>query len=379
MDNDAHYVDSFNREILIFFKNAARITFREPAKALFFLRTLWWQKRAADKRHRWQGEGLHVPPFLILSLTTKCNLHCAGCVSFSQQKHRAAASELADDRLRSLISEAHQLGVSAVILAGGEPLMRKEVLSITRDFPSMVFPLITNGTLINDAVLRQFGKQRNVIPILSIEGDGSATDARRGTGIYKRLQIAMEKMRAAHVFFGCSLTLTSANAETIANPHFIKDLVDAGARLFLLLEYVPFDERTTSWILTEEQRVHLRQQIEVFRSQFPALFIAIPGDEEQYGGCLAAGRGFVHISAGGDVEPCPASPFSDASIATQPLKEALRSDLLQAIRQQDGALTETAGGCALWTQREWVRSLLPVNQRIAMRVAATAKQMPEQL
>jgi len=98
------------------------------------------------------------------------------------------------------VSEAQQLGVSAILLAGGEPLIRKELLTITRDFPSIIFPLITNGTLIDETVIRQFKEQRNVIPIISIEGDECETDERRGAGIYKRLQGVMEKMRAEGIF-----------------------------------------------------------------------------------------------------------------------------------------------------------------------------------
>ncbi|MGZ4883222.1 MAG: radical SAM protein, partial [Halobacteriota archaeon] len=175
MEQDTNYINILNRAITVFFKDAARITLREPSKALFFIRTMWWQRRAAQKRQRWQNENLHVPPFLIMSVTNKCNLRCKGCVAFAHREHRPAARELSAHRLRDLVSEAQQLGVSAILLAGGEPLIRKELLTITRDFPSIVFPLITNGTLIDETVMRQFKEQRNVIPIISIEGDECET------------------------------------------------------------------------------------------------------------------------------------------------------------------------------------------------------------
>ncbi|MGZ4903778.1 MAG: radical SAM/SPASM domain-containing protein [Halobacteriota archaeon] len=368
MEQGSDYTNILNRAITVFFKDAVRITLNNPSKAIFFLRTMWWQKRAAQTRQRWLNENLHVPPFLIMSVTNKCNLRCKGCIAFAHQGSRSAARELSEDRLRDLVSEAHQLGVSGIILAGGEPLVRKELLTITRDFPSIVFPLITNGTLIDETVLRQFKEQQNVIPLISIEGDEYNTDGRRGAGIYKRLQGIMAKLRTEGIFFGCSLTLTRSNIETITDTSFVKDLVEAGTRLFLLLEYVAFEEETEDWVLTDEQRDHLRQKVEAFRTQLPALFIAIPGDEEQYGGCLSAGRGFVHISAGGDVEPCPATPFSDASVQKTSLREALQSDLLQAIREQHNSLNETEGGCALWTEREWVRSLLPPKESVTIPV-----------
>ncbi|MGZ4881634.1 MAG: radical SAM/SPASM domain-containing protein [Halobacteriota archaeon] len=368
MEHDSDYTSTLNRAITVFFKDAVRITLNNPSKALFFLRTIWWQKRAALRRQNWLKEDVHVPPILILSVTDKCNLRCKGCIAFAHQGHRSATRELSEDRLRSLVSEAHQLGVSGIILAGGEPLIRKELLTITRDFPSIVFPLITNGTLINEAIISQLKEQQNVIPIISIEGDEWDTDERRGAGIYQRLKGIMATLRAEGIFFGCSLTLTRSNVATITDANFVKGLVDVGARLFLLLEYVAFEEGTDDWVVTDEQRRHLQQKIETFRSQLPALFIAIPEDEEQYGGCLSAGRGFVHINAGGDVEPCPATPFSDASVQKLSLKEALQSNLLRTIRQQGLSLNESEGGCALWTEREWVRSLLPPQDSITIPV-----------
>jgi MoaA/NifB/PqqE/SkfB family radical SAM enzyme len=98
-----------------------------------------------------------------------------------------------------------------------------------------------------------------------------------------------------------------------------------------------------------------------FRSKFPTLFIAVPGDEEEVGGCLSAGRGFVHISAEGNVGPCPFAPYSDTNLRDLSLQEALQSDFMKAIRENSEQLHETEGGCALWLKREWVKSLLQRN------------------
>jgi MoaA/NifB/PqqE/SkfB family radical SAM enzyme len=93
-----------------------------------------------------------------------------------------------------------------------------------------------------------------------------------------------------------------------------------------------------------------------FRKKFSAVFIALPWDEEEIGGCLSAGRGFVHISAEGNVEPCPFVPYSDTNLKDVSLKEALQSKMLSVIRENHTQLQETHG-CALWERREWVMSL----------------------
>ena len=91
------------------------------------------------------------------------------------------------------------------------------------------------------------------------------------------------------------------------------------------------------------------------------MFIAVPGDEEEIGGCISAGKGFVHVSADGNIEPCPFAPYSDTNLRDSSLKEALQSEFLRTIRQNHEQLMETEGGCALWVKREWVRSLLRGN------------------
>ena len=128
--------------------------------------------------------------------------------------------------------------------------------------------------------------------------------------------------------------------------------------MFFFVEYTPVTEDTEDWLLTEEQRASLLNLRDSFRSDHKALFIAIPGDEDEIGGCLSAGRGFVHISAAGDVEPCPFAPYSDTNLRDMSLKDALQSEFLKTIREHHEHLSEAEGGCALWVERKWVQSLL---------------------
>jgi MoaA/NifB/PqqE/SkfB family radical SAM enzyme len=111
-------------------------------------------------------------------------------------------------------------------------------------------------------------------------------------------------------------------------------------------------------VLEPEQKKRLGARLGAFSRKFPALFIGFPGDEDAYGGCLAAGRGFIHIGPSGDLEPCPAAPVSDRNLTTVPLRDALQSRLLARIRKDHGLLTETNGGCALRANRALVEELI---------------------
>lgn len=261
-------------------------------------------------------------------------------------------------KMRRVIEEARELGISFVVLAGGEPFIRPELLDITRDFPQILFLVFTNGLLIDGELLGKLRRQRNVVPLISLEGYAEDTDGRRGEGVYQLLHRIIGRAKKKGIFFGASLTVTRPSFALLTSRQFIQDLVDLGCRFLLFIEYTPIREGTEDWILSNEQRRQIMGLLHSFRSRWPALFISVPGDEEEIGGCLSAGRGFVHISAGGDVEPCPFAPYSDVNLNDVCLRDALQSRFLKAIRENHEQLHETEGGCALWVKRKWVQSLL---------------------
>jgi MoaA/NifB/PqqE/SkfB family radical SAM enzyme len=137
----------------------------------------------------------------------------------------------------------------------------------------------------------------------------------------------------------------------------VQALIGNGCSLFIFVEYTPAEPGTEDLTLLPAQRHRLVEFSEELQAKSRPVFITFPGDEEQFGGCLAAGRGFVHIGPDGSLEPCPFAPYSDTSAADKPLRDALGSDLLKAIRDNHAQLKETRGGCALWRKREWVESL----------------------
>ncbi|MDD4876966.1 MAG: radical SAM protein [Dehalococcoidales bacterium] len=355
-NRDVNFSQVISKSLRVFFKDALWATLTNPRQAYFFLRTIRWQQKAAGSRSYWEKQGIHVPPIMIFSITNKCNLHCKGC--FNQSIRKLTETELSEGKLRNILSEAKELGISFVVISGGEPLIRPEILDIIKDFPSIIFLVFTNGLLINEDMIKKIKKQRNFVPVISLEGNETETDGRRGANVYKRLQNIVKRLKDESIFWSVSLTLTNLNYSTITEENFIKNLVNLKCKLFFFVEYTPIQEGTEEWILNDEQRTALITARDKFRSKFPALFIAIPGDEEEIGGCLSAGRGFIHINTQGDVEPCPFAPYSDTNLRDSSLKEALQSTFLKNIRQNSEQLSEAEGGCALWVKREWVRSLL---------------------
>jgi len=346
------YKDLFSGDIQVSLKTAASFLTSYPASATALTRIAKGLRSAERRRINSAGDGVDIPPLMIVSTTNECNLSCAGCYSSCQQV-RKADSMLPDYRVPQILNEASELGVSIVMLAGGEPLLSKVWLDAMCDHRDMLGIVFTNGTLLDDERCSWFAAHRHIIPVLSIEGGAVQTDARRGEGVYAKVIKAMETLYTSGIPFGMSITVTSQNIDSILTHDFTMEYMQKGCRLFVYVEYVPIAADTEPFVLPEADKKRLGEFAAKSVKEHAALFVAFPGNEEPYGGCLAAGRGFIHISADGAVEPCPFAPFSDVNLKNTSLKDALNSALLAKVRKNHHLLVEGDGGCALWRNREW--------------------------
>jgi len=351
---NVHLIHGFNSSIVNTFRTAQRLV-SKTAILPAAIRTITYQKKASQRRAQWLKEGLHVPPLLIFSVTKRCNLRCIGCYHHAQQREN---HDLSIPQIRTFFEEASELGVSIIVLAGGEPLLRTDLLSILPDYPEILFPLFTNGLIIDEAHVQHFQEHRNIVPIISLEGDQAETDTRRGRGIYTEILQRFHALDDANIFFGASITVTRANVDTVMRDEFVRDLTTQGVQVLVYVEYVPLEAGTEHMVLTLSQRERLTQRLVQLRRDHPALIINFPGDEEKLGGCLAAGRGFLHISQDGSVEPCPAAPYSDTNLKDTSLKNALTSTFLKTIRNTPHSLMNSASGCVLFDKKAWIKSLL---------------------
>lgn len=303
----------------------------------------------------YESEDITVPPVLIISITNDCNLACKGCYACSQNRNSEDEMTIVD--IDRIIGEGKELGVGIVLIAGGEPLVKKGILDVVSKHSDVLFVMFTNGLLIDEQARKRIKKTKNLVAAFSLEGDETVTDERRGKGVYKRVTAAMSKMDEDNILFGSSITLTRENFDMVMNDEFLNELENKGNRVLFLIEYVPCNG-DSELCLTEEQKEALIEKTGRSLEEYNMLMVPLPGDEEQFEGCLAAGRGFLHISSTGTVEACPFAPISDINVKETSLKDALKSELLQKIRENHHLLTEAKGGCALYENKEFVKSLL---------------------
>ena len=198
----------------------------------------------------------------------------------------------------------------------------------------LVETVVINGTLIDDAFADEMLRVKNLVPAISIEGFEEATDFRRGEDTYRKVTEAMTRLKERKLLFGISCCYTSKNVEVIGSEEYFDSMIDMGAKFAWLFTYMPIGAAAVpELIATAEQRKFMYEQIHKFRKTNPLFTMDFWNDGDAVGGCIAGGRGYCHINANGDMEPCAFIHYSDSNIKEKTLLECYQSPLFMAYRR----------------------------------------------
>ncbi len=283
----------------------------------------WGKQEKAREKYQ-----CNIPWAILLDPTSACNLHCTGCWA-AEYGHKL---NLSFEDIDSIITQGKELGCHVYIYTGGEPLVRKhDLIRLCEKHPDCAFLCFTNSTLIDEAFCQEMLRVKNFVPAISAEGDEAATDGRRGSGVYQKVDAAMELLKSHGLPFGVSICYTSANASSVASDEYFDWLIDKGALFAWIFTYMPVGkDAPTSLMPTTEQRVKLYEFNRHVRETKPILTLDFQHDGEYVGGCIAGGRRYLHINANGDVEPCVFIHYSNANIHDMSLLDCLRSPIFMA-------------------------------------------------
>ncbi|UCE75240.1 MAG: radical SAM protein [Methanomassiliicoccales archaeon] len=370
---------------------------RHPRHVRTFIRLSKALKECKSTRVNNFDTGLRVPPALILSITSFCNLNCKGCFAAAAGTTRNSdvdtrlktKAHLTINQWHDIISEASELGVFCFVIAGGEPFLFSGLIELCQEFKDRFFLILTNGTILNKEHYNRLKHLSNTAIIVSIEGGKELTDARRGQGVYEKAMGTVKQLNKRGILTGVSVTITRLNFSYWMNPHNIDNLIKQGTRLGVFIEYIPLaydpmaepgnlnqpvaycpgisepDSNNNEWtekndmflLLAREERARFRNQMLEYRDKKPIYIVHSPGDEEYFGGCVSAGKGFAHITPVGDLTPCPVSNIATHNLATSTLREALASPLFEEIRQNEHLLETEGLPCALFAHPKELEDL----------------------
>lgn len=152
--------------------------------------------------------------YLRVSVTELCNLRCRYCMPEDGVCKKNHSEMLTEDETIRAIEAAASLGIRKLRLTGGEPLVKKNILSISERAASVEgineVCLTTNGVLLPQLArpLREAGVKRLNISLDTLNAEKYAYITRTGTledamaGIRAALDAGFEKIKINAVLIG---------------------------------------------------------------------------------------------------------------------------------------------------------------------------------
>lgn len=172
-------------------------------------------------------------PVVIWNLVRRCNLTCRHCYATSADKD--FAGELSTEQVYAVMEDLKACGVPALILSGGEPLMRPDIFEISRRAKAMGFfvALSSNGTLIGRDNIEQIAAVGYDYVGISLDGLRETHDRfRRRIGAFDEALNGVRRCREADLKVGLRLTLTRENAPEL--PELLQLMDREGVTRFYL-------------------------------------------------------------------------------------------------------------------------------------------------
>jgi len=156
-------------------------------------------------------------PVVIWNLIRRCNLTCKHCYSISGDVD--FPGELSTEEIFSVMDDLKAFHVPALILSGGEPLMRRDIFEISARAKAMRFyvGLSSNGTFIDAGMADRIRSVGYDYVGISLDGIGATHDRfRRKEGSYQAALGGLRRLRDRGVKVGVRFTMTGDNASELA-------------------------------------------------------------------------------------------------------------------------------------------------------------------
>lgn len=306
-----------------------------------------------------QGQPVPPPQYVIWDCTRRCNLACEHCGA-SKERY---ATELSTAQLRDVIDQLAALGVKSLVVTGGEPLLRRDLLEVL-DYAwqrGLKSGIATNGFLLDAPLARQFHEAGVHSVQVSLDGLAETHNAiRHNPQSFARAVAALAGAREAGIpLVSVATTVTSRNLAELEGLHAF--LAVQGVRLWRLAVALPIGRAEGGGLLLEgAQLVELLEFVRRRQSAALRLYIGenLPflGDWETRVRdtplFCPIGFGVCCIGVDGYVRGCPEQPDTpenrEGSVLERPFADIWQQGFgryrRREIREQDAA----CGACSAW-------------------------------
>lgn len=184
------------------------------------------------------GTGPGSGPVVVWNATKTCNLECVHC--YADAETRRFAGELTTDEARVMIEDLADFKVPALLISGGEPLVRPDILDLA-DYATSLGVRVTfstNGTLIDEKKAKRIASLGVTYVGISVDGAEDRHDHFRGrAGAFRDAIRGIRNCRAAGIRVGVRFTVTQENVGQLDDVFRIVEKEDIGRLCIYHLVY----------------------------------------------------------------------------------------------------------------------------------------------
>jgi MoaA/NifB/PqqE/SkfB family radical SAM enzyme len=198
-----------------------------------------------------------VKYFAEVDVTDNCNLRCRHCYHF-HGKDNFKTKETPLGEWEERFNDLFKAGTRFILLVGGEPALRKDVLMLAdRVFPYVY--VITNGTM-------KIPPEFNHLLFVSLDGMRERNDSIRGDGVFSKVMKNYSGDKRVVV----NMTMTKENYKGLKN--VVETAKENGFRGVVCNIYTPPIGKKSPLFITEERKAIINELKRV-KSLYPNDFL----------------------------------------------------------------------------------------------------------
>jgi radical SAM protein with 4Fe4S-binding SPASM domain len=307
------------------------------------------------------------PTHPVWEVTNACNLRCEQCHASSG---KPLPDELDTEEGKKLLDEIAAIDeFRSLVITGGEPLMRPDILELVGYARSLglEITLATNGTLLTRDIARELKRMGVVNVAIGLNANDRQVHEQitRVPGSFEKTMRAIAAV--AETGMGLHINATAMEENREAVPGLLDFASEAGAQVVLLYQLVPAgrgeaetelsikEYLALTRVVADKQQVNKALIMPTCSPQYWAYLLNRNSHKPSqldmklagtvFKGCIA-GSGMCYIKADGEVWPCPFVPLSGGNARDMPLREIwYESKLFRNLRSRENLTGERCRSC----------------------------------
>lgn len=260
-------------------------------------------------------------------VTNKCNLHCLGC--YSDNISRNKEKDLSHKDMVNILTELGNIGVENLIISGGEPLFRKDIVGLVKCAKEKCaiekITLITNGTIGNREIYTELAPYLDTI---AVSIDTYAPDCHaylRDEGIFDEIICHIKQMQESGLRVSILPTLHHKNAERMVD--YIELAEKIGTEISFSIFTTKREKKYEKYALSMKDLEYIAKHFSNYNIADIPINNTLEGKKHCGTGC-----NMISVDAYGNVYPCHMlmeEQFKMGNITNKGLREILKENKCQ--------------------------------------------------